>query len=453
MAGAGLACSAPEAGGGAGRESETADLESEAEADAEAILAGRNHEVWLVDQSNSPGLSHGGTVYIYNGAALRHDPDSAVPEVIDLGGAASDLCLAQTGANPVRPHMLVFNVAGNTHAILSFVASGHVLFLDAQTRQPLFCARTEVGAGGARQAHAIYPTADDQYILVANQNGKKLERIATDYANNVFTQQPEATLDLAGCTTPNGHPCQDPVLRPDNAPICPFVPESGFPAYISMRGGGMLAADPHATPMQIVAEYDASTVPRDGCGFVEAKGFVYANAGGGNAAHLDGWFIYRLPEGGPGVYAPTNPVNTPAVEVIDHDERTPSDAHGVARTKDEKYVWFFDRAANLAKIFRSTTGALVGTLDLVSAASADPTPDLVGESPDGKYFYLSLRGPSPLSGDPHASTGSTPGLLVLKLQQDGRTGRVAGVAPISNVDSTGVERADGHGIRVRRLAP
>ena len=77
-------------------------------------------------------------------------------------------------------------------------------------------------------------------MLVANQNGKKLERILTDYRNGIFTQQPEATLDLANCTTPNGHPCQDPVLRPDNAPICPFVPVTGFPAYTSLRGGGML---------------------------------------------------------------------------------------------------------------------------------------------------------------------------------------------------------------------
>jgi hypothetical protein len=81
----------------------------------------------------------------------------------------------------------------------------------------------------------------------------------------------------------------------------------------------------------------------------------------------------------------------------------------------------------------------------------DPTPDLAGEAPDGKYVYLSLRGPLPLSGDPHASTGSTPGLLVLEILKDGRDVAVRGLAPISNIDAGGVERADGHGIRVRRV--
>lgn len=53
--------------------------------------------------------------------------------------------------------------------------------------------------------------------------------------------------------------------------------------------------------------------------------------------------------------------------------------------------------------------------------------------------------------DPHASTGSTPGLLVLELLQDGGDVAVRGVAPISNIGAGGVERADTHGIRVRRV--
>ena len=44
---------------------------------------------------------------------------------IDLGAETSDLCRAATGRNPVRPHMVVFNNK-HTHAVLAFVASGHV---------------------------------------------------------------------------------------------------------------------------------------------------------------------------------------------------------------------------------------------------------------------------------------------------------------------------------------
>jgi hypothetical protein len=330
------------------------------------------------------------------------------------------------------------------------VASGHVVFFDAATRTPLRCFRTEVGAGGVRQAHAIWPAPDDSYVLVANQNGKKFERIATDFATSVFAQEPAATLNLATCTTPNGFPCQDPLLRPDNAPICPFVPDSGFPAYVSLRGGGMLAVDPLATPMSIVAEYDAEHIPRDGCGFTEAKGFVFGNGGGGNVANPDGWFLWRLPEGPLG-YDASNPPNTPTPFVLARDQRVPRDAHGVGTSKQEKYVYFFDRAANVVEIYHADTGAHEKTENLVSSFSADPTPDLGGDAPDRKYIYLSLRGPVPLSGDPHASTGSTPGLLVLELLQDGRDVAVRGLAPISNIDAGGVERADGHGIRVRSV--
>ncbi|HET9954796.1 MAG TPA: hypothetical protein VFQ61_09840 [Polyangiaceae bacterium] len=412
------------------------------------VASGFEHEVWLVDQSNSPNKSFGGTLYVYDDEALRQNASAAVPQVVDLGGATTNLCLSQTGAAPVRPHMLVFNHA-QTHAVLAFVASGHVVIFDAATRSPVRCFRTEPGAGGARQAHAVWPAPDDSYILVANQNGKKFERISTDFPSGTFVQEPGATLDLANCTTPNGFPCQDPALRPDNAPICPFVPENGFPAYVSLRGGGMLVVNPLTTPMSILAEYDADHIPRDGCGFIEAKGWVYGNGGGGNPANPDGWFLYRLPVAGP--YSALNPPNQPSPYVVAHDDRAPRDAHGVAKSKQDKYVYFFDRAANVAEMYDAASAAYVKTENLVSPWSADPTVDLAGEAPDGKYVYASTRGPNPLSGDPHASTGSTPGLLVIELLQDGRDLAVRGLARIHNVDAGGVERADAHAIRVRRV--
>lgn len=410
-----------------------------------------DHEVWLIDQSNSPGASFGGTIYIYDGHDLRRRGGSAAAEQVDLGAATADLCLAQTGAAPVRPHMVLFN-QGHTHAVVAFVASGHVVFFEAASRTPVGCLRTEVGAGGARQAHAAFPTPDDRYVMVANQNGKKLERIATDYRTNTFTAQPAATLDLTAGTTPNGFPLEDPVLRPDNAPICPFVPSNGYPTFVSLRGGGMFAVDHGTTPMSIVAEYDAATIPRDGCGFTEAAGWVFANAGGANPANLHGWFLYRVPVGGSATYSPDNPPGVPEIQVLDHDESEGRDAHVIVPTRNGVYAWFFDRAANLAEVYRTRTGNQVATVDLTSRLSHDPTPDLGDTSPDGRFMYVSLRGPNPLSGDPHASTGATPGLLVIKLVRGGRAGAPYSLAPISNLDPDGVERADAHGVAVRRLS-
>ena len=88
--------------------------------------------------------------------------------------------------------------------MISFVASGHVVILDAPTRTPVDCIRTSVGAGGARQVHFAIPSPDETYIAVANQNGKLFERIDTDYATNTFVLNAAAGINLATCTTPNG---------------------------------------------------------------------------------------------------------------------------------------------------------------------------------------------------------------------------------------------------------
>jgi len=62
---------------------------------------------------------------------------------------------------------------------------------------------------------------------------------------------------------------------------------------------------------------------------------------------------------------------------------------------------------------------------------------------------MSLRGPVPLTADPHVSTGSTPGVGVLKVTQGGRDGEFEAFAPVSNVDATGVERADVQAMTLR----
>jgi hypothetical protein len=407
----------------------------------------QSFEVWLVDQSNSPGLAHGGAIYIYQGQTLMGESaSSAAAAKIDLGGATSALCAAKTGANPVRPHMIFFNSTG-THAVLAFVASGHVVFFDARTRNPVDCLRMSPGAGGVRQAHAAFPTPDDRAVLVANQNGKLFERIDTNYAANVFVHNTAATLDLASCTTPNGVACQAPGIRPDNAPICPFVASDNGPAFVTLRGGGLLVVDHTATPMAIVGEYDQNNIGPNGCGVVEAKGRVFLNAGGATANNLDEFSVYRLPMTG---YLAANPPNTPAAELLFQDIAPDRDAHGPLATKDQRYVWIFDRAGNVAEVFDAASGFWISTVALLSDESADPTPDLAVLSPSGNRIFVSLRGPNPLSGDPHASTGSTPGLGVVQVEQGGRHGKVKAIARITNPDAGGVERADAHGIALRR---
>ena len=430
-------------------------------------------EVWSIDQSDSAGKNYGGTVYIWASKDLERVNKDAVAEKVDLGGAASALCLARTGANPVRPHMLTMNRA-STHAIISFVASGHVLFMDAATRQPIECIRTSVGSTNFRQVHQSFPSPDDTYVAVANQNGKLYERINTNYRTNTFVLDHAARIDLATCVTPNGVACQEPDLRPDNAPICPIIESSGVLNFVTLRGGGLFVIDAKATPMQIVAEYDKDTIHPNGCLGAQVGNKMYVDSGGGTLANLYEADLYAFPLG-PGLYSALNGVNTPAPKLVFSQDVEGADSHGAALTKHNKYLWIADRGRNLIWVVDTATDIVVNRIDLapwlslsgkspvVPTAemlqnaghcghfSPDPTPDLLVLSPEGTHMFLSFRGPSPLSGDPHVSTGATPGVGVLKITEGGRNGMFEAIAPMSNKDGDGVERADAHALWVRNV--
>jgi DNA-binding beta-propeller fold protein YncE len=405
------------------------------------------YEVWAIDQSNSVGKAYGGTLYIWDGHHLenRAKVSTAPVEKIDLGGAAAELCFARTGANPVRPHMMAMSPS-QTHAVISFVASGHVLFVDAAAREPVACFRTSVGAGGARQAHMSTPSPDGTYVTVANQNGKLFERILTDYETNTFVHDVAATLNLATCVTPNGFPCEAVGLRPDNAPICPITESTSRFTFVTLRGGGLFVVDSRATPMAIVGEYDTSVVHGNGCLGAEVPGKMYIDSGGGTAANLHQADLYAFPTDG---YSSANPANTPAPALVFSDPSEGADAHGAGLTKHGKYLWIADRGRNFIWVVDTATDQIVNEIPLEGDVSKDPTPDLVAVSPNGSHAFLSLRGPMPLTADPHVSTGSTPGVGILKVTQSGRNAVFEAVAHVSNVDAGGVERADVHAMTIR----
>lgn len=414
----------------------------------------RGFEVWIADQSDTrPGF--GGQLLVYEGSDLMEkDPTRAQPTArIDLAAATADLCRAATGRNPVRPHMILFNKE-HTHAVLSFVASGHVVIFDAENRTPLNCFETTVGSTGTRQAHAAYPAPDGSFVLVANQNGKRLERIDTDFANNTFFHNPAATLDLLTCTTPSGRPCEHPDLRPINWPICPIVDSSSRYGFVTLRGGGLFVVDAKSTPMKIVGEYDRSAVKGNGCGGIEVAGHMYINSGGSpvNVSSTDphhpalyGFDVYRFPLNG---YSDANPANTPAPKLL-FSKSGMSDSHGIAQTNRDRYLWVMDRHADVAEILEVKSGRRVNTVNLAGEISSNPAPDLVDVAPTGNRLFVALRGPVPLSGDPHNATGSTPGLGVILVTRGGRRGKLLAVIPMTNPNQQPGQSPDAHGLRVR----
>jgi hypothetical protein len=238
--------------------------------------------------------------------------------------------------------MLVWN-GGETHspggtrwAAIAWVVSGHVLIMDSESREPVACLRSSPGAGGARQAHAVWPTPDGRYLLVANRNGKLLERIRTDWADGEFTLEPEATLSLHEGTTPSGAPVQDPALRPDNAPICTRVTDDGRFTFVSLRGGGAFVVDHHSERMRIVAEYDRDHIGDNGCGQAPVRTKMYLNAGGGapGRPHASELFVVDTSALR---FQPAPPNQPLARTVYARDGQV--DAHGLTVTHDGATCW------------------------------------------------------------------------------------------------------------------
>lgn len=411
-------------------------------------------EVWIADQSDTrPG--YGGQLLIFEGTDLMGGNASrAQPTtVIDLGGATAQLCEQSTGANPVRPHMVAFNEE-DSHAIISFVASGHVAVLDASSHEPIFCTRMSPGDADRIQAHAAFAAPDGSYIVVANQSGKKLERINTDFRSNTFFHDPAATIDLANCTTPLGQPCEAAGVRPLNWPICPIIDSSSRLVFTTLRGGGLFVVDATQTPMMIVGEYDMDAVHGNGCGGAEVAGHMYVNSGGSPVAvasdheHKFGFDVYRLPLTG---YPASMPNEPEARHILGKTGET--DSHGMVATKNDRYVWVPDRFQNVVEIIDVAQARRVSTINLAGALSDDPSPDLLDIAPAGNRIFASLRGPTPLSGDPHNSIGSTPGLAVIQVTQNGRSGELTAVVPITNPLQQPGQDPDPHGVKVRVRKP
>jgi DNA-binding beta-propeller fold protein YncE len=389
---------------------------------------GEAYEVWVVDQSGAitvlGATGPGGTLYVYDGPALAGEAAAkAQPERIDLAGAC--------GGGAVRPHMLMFSPT-RSHAILAYVGSGHVQFIDSESRSEVGC--IDVGL----QAHAAFPAPNGEYVVVANQNGKQLHWIATDYDANEFTLT--GTLDLAAF---------EGAGRPDNAPICPIVDSTSTLTFVTLRGGGLLVVDTSDAAMEVVGRYDNVTVHPNGCGGIEAAGKMYITSGGGIAANPVESDLYAFPLTG---YSAANPENVPApVHVFSRDGQGFVDTHGGTLTKHGRYLWLGDRADNSVTVVDTMTDAIVNEIELAGSESSDPAPDLLGISPSGNRVFMSLRGPRPLTGNAPAvnnAVGNTPGVGVVRVEEGGRGGTFQAIARISRVVD-GVERADPHAVAVR----
>lgn len=355
-------------------------------------------ELWTVDQSDA--RNGGDRLYVYT-SDNWHEPHTTV----ELGAAARGI---GNGAG-VRPHLLLFNQT-HTHALLANVATGHVYVIRASDRS--IVASIDVGD----QAHGAIASPDDRWILVANQNGKRLARIRADFVNERFTYQPEADLDLKAMENPN---------QPDNAPICPVMyVGGGGKAYVTLRGGGMYVVDTTTTPMRVVRQYTRQQIAPAGCGGLQVGNDVWINSG----TPRDG-YVYKF--------------NARTDDLILSMRTTNygSDAHGMVMVGG-RYVWMANRGdGDNIVVIDTLTNEIVNVLRDVGAA-----PDLMDVSPAGNLVFVTLRGPRALTGLP-SSVGETPGVAVMEVYNGGLTGRRIAFIPIGSQSPD--TYADPHALAVR----
>jgi hypothetical protein len=148
---------------------------------------------------------------------------------------------------------------------------------------------------------------------------------------------------------------------------------------------------------------------------------------GGNVFEAD---LYPFPVTG---FSASNPPNTPAPTVVFSENAEEADSHGATVTQRKDFLWVADRGRNFIWVVKTGTDEIVNRIQIAGSISADPTPDLLVISPGGHRIFASLRGPNPLTADPHLSTGSTPGLGVFDVHAGGREGQLVAIAPVSNV--------------------
>ncbi|WP_201026203.1 hypothetical protein [Mastigocoleus testarum] len=408
--------------------------------------------------------------------------------------------------------------------------------------------RTNIG----RSVHMSFWNSDGSALLVANLNGKVLERIditrnrrgkiigatfnksaslgvgksmTVEEGAKVYLGKNSQGKNMIGSIlgnynkagfsdlTPNGN-CKEngcnknPVIlggRTNNVIICPIV-SKGDNAYITFGGGGLLVANTKTTPMRIVGEYDNQVFNGAGCGGVQVGNNMWLNSGvsASSAGATQSTFtMYAIDdtEFSSAVNAPNIPepvlvykdnTNTATIGNIEGNPNpnstgqlpgitTRRDAHGMARTLSGLYIHNVDRIQNNVEVFNTRTlkrstydlasvdgkGNGVGPCGAVSVTDDDglplndPAPDLVENTPDGKFLVVALRGPVPVSVT-HAAQGSCPGVGIIKLRKRGASGRLVGVLRTTNtVDTapanapgghayTGKEHSDIHGASVRR---
>jgi len=374
-----------------------------------------SYEVWALDQGTD-------IIYTYEPTEDREFEitDEIVLDDLDDIIEASDYV----------PHMIDFTADYEYAAV---ACTGGAQTLVFRTADHELVAALDTGAG----SHFAGFTPDDQYIHVDVIGEGSIKRIDANLEDEAF--EITETIELIEADAVQDHEDEFESANP----IChDYTGEYSYHTLgPSVDGAGL-----------VVFDWEGFEIEK-----VYSKEQLRTNCG--TMAHPNGDKFY-LTAGAPSNHEPTGGVGEyyildtedhrpydPDGNVVDSDEfETESvsrdsdgyDAHGFWFTPDNDELWVLNRETDNGLVLDPETDEVIDTID-----DYGPAPDIIWGSPDGEYMFVTLRGPQPQSGDPHAAEGEIPGFSVMNVETREQEQVIAPDA--ENEDS------DFHGIGVRPL--
>ena len=380
-----------------------------------------SYELWVVDQAETTPTG-GGTLYIYKGADLKGTAP-APAYAVNLGEAA----LGVGDGIGKHGHSITFNPA-MTHAVISYVDSGHVQVIRAADRKVVASIKMTGGAAGPAAPHASAVTPAGDAIIVANQGGKRLQRISADFKADVYKLDSAADLDLS---------LLEDADHPGNLPVTPVFTPDGRYVYVPMRGGGSYVVDYQATPMKTVASVGKSAIGPQQCCATFVKDTIWTTAQGGATTTTTSFNLYQV------TGLPDKPV---AKKVLSRTGNVES--HSVILVG--QYLWVADRFANTLDIVDQAGDARTLSLASGPLAGRDPAPDIMAVSPDESTVFVALRGKAPVTSNIKGldnAVGDVGGFAILTVKDNGRDATVSSFVALPLAGGASV--VDPHGLRVR----
>ncbi len=380
-----------------------------------------SYELWVVDQAETTPTG-GGTLYIYKGADLKAGAP-APAYTVNLGEAA----LGVGDGIGKHGHSIAFNPA-MTHAVISYVDSGHVQVIRASDRKVVASIKLTGSAAGPAAPHASAVTPAGDAIIVANQGGKRLQRISADFKNDVYKLDSAADLDLS---------LLEDADHPGNLPVIPVFTPDGRYVYVPMRGGGSYVIDYQATPMKTIATLGKSAIGPQSCCATFVKDTVWTTAQGGATTTTTSFNLYQV------TGLPDKPV---AKKILSRTGNVES--HSVILVG--QYLWLADRFANTLDIVDQTGDTRTMSLASGPLAGRDPAPDIMALSPDESTVFVALRGKTPLTSNIKGldnAVGDVGGFAILTVKDSGRDAVVTSF--VSLPLAAGASVVDPHGLRIR----